>query len=145
MASSSRVARSRSPRWSTPRLKDEYSQTGKEVIITAPGPVKLKAGSQYSIDFALALVCDKYESHLPLERQRRRMESAGLDIDVKTLYTLVRTVAEHCDESVIPKIRRDILSDFCAAHLDESPWPIIGPHPRADVGAFRPAWKLLSI
>ena len=106
------------------RLKDEYNSTGKEVIITAPGPVKLKPGSQYSVDFALAVVTDKYESHLPLERQRRRMEAAGLEVDVKTLYTLVRTVADHCEESVIPKIRRDILGDFCAAHLDETPWPI---------------------
>lgn len=115
------------------RLKDEYNQTGKEVIITAPGPVKLKPGSQYSVDFALAVVCDKYESHLPLERQRRRMESAGLDIDVKTLYTLVRTVADHCEESVVPKIRRDILGDFCAAHLDESPWPITGNRTRGQM------------
>jgi len=27
---------------------------------------------------------------------------------------------------VIPKIRRDIQADFCAVHLDESPWPING-------------------
>lgn len=106
------------------RLKPEYNKTGKEVIITAPGPAKLKAGCQYSIDFAIAVVTDKYESHLPLERQRRRMSAAGLEVDVKTLYTLVEAVAEHCERSVIGKIRRDILSDFCAAHLDESRWPI---------------------
>lgn len=115
------------------RLKKEYNHSNKEVIITAPGPVKLKPGSQYSVDFALAVVCDKYESHLPLERQRRRMEASGLDIDVKTLYTLVRTVAEHCEESVIPKIRKDILSDFCAAHLDESPWPILSSKTRGQM------------
>lgn len=115
------------------RLKEEYNKTGKEVIITAPGPVKLKPGSQYSVDFALAVVCDKYESHLPLERQRRRMESAGLDIDVKTLYNLVRNVADHCEESVVPKIRRDILSDFCAGHLDETPWPIISTRTRGQM------------
>jgi transposase len=108
------------------KLKDEYNKTGKEVIITAPGPVKLKPGCQYSVDFALAVVSDKYEFHLPLERQRRKMEASGLDIDVKTLFDLTRTVANHCDEAVIPKIRRDIQSDFCAVHLDESPWPING-------------------
>jgi transposase len=108
------------------RLKKEYNTTGKEVLITAPGPVKLKPGSQYSVDFAVAVVSDKYEFHLPLERQRRKMEGAGLDIDVKTLFTLCRDVAEHCDKEVIAQIRDDILSDFCAAHLDESPWPILG-------------------
>jgi hypothetical protein len=108
------------------KLKDEYNKTGKDVIITAPGPVKLKPGCQYSVDFALAVVSDKYEFHLPLERQRRKMESAGLNVDVKTLFELARSVANHCDEAVIPKICRDIQADFCAVHLDESPWPIIG-------------------
>ena len=115
------------------RLKDEYNPTGKEVIITAPGPAKLKPGCQYSIDFALAVVSDKYEYHLPLERQRRRMEAAGLTIDVKTLYTLVRSVAEHCEVSVVPKIRRDILADFCATHLDESTWPILSTKTRGQM------------
>ena len=108
------------------KLKDEYNKTDKDVIITAPGPVKLKPGCQYSVDFALSVVSDKYEFHLPLERQRRKMESGGLNIDAKTLFDLTRTVARHCDEAVIPKIRRDIQSDFCALHLDESPWPING-------------------
>ena len=115
------------------RLKAEYNKTGKQVIITAPGPVKLKPGCQYSVDFALAVVADKYESHLPLERQRRRMAASGLEMSVKTLYGLVRQVAEHCDAAVIPKIRRDILSDFCAAHLDESTWPILGNKTRGQM------------
>jgi transposase len=110
------------------KLKDQYNKTGKDVIITAPGPAKLKAGCQYSIDFALAVVSDKYEFHLPLERQRRKMEAAGLDIEVKTLFELARSVAAHCDEAVIPKICRDVKADFCAVHLDETPWPIVGSH-----------------
>ena len=104
------------------RLKDEYNTSGKEVIITAPGPAKLAAGCQYSIDFAIAVVTDKYEYHLPLERQRRKMESGGLDVDVRTLYGLCEKVAAHCEESVIPKIRQDILADFTCAHVDETPW-----------------------
>jgi len=107
------------------RLKDEYNTTGKEVIITAPGPVKVKPGCQYSVDFALAVASDKYEFHLPLERQRRRMEAAGLDVEVKTLYSLCESVAEHC-EAVREDIRQDIMNDFCAVHMDESPWRILG-------------------
>jgi transposase len=107
------------------RLKDEVNTTGKEVIITAPGPVKIKPGCTYSVDFALAVVSDKYEFHMPLERQRRKMESAGLEIDVKTLYSLCKNVAEHC-ETILPQIQKDLFNDFCALHLDESPWPIIG-------------------
>jgi transposase len=106
------------------RLKDEFNKTGKEVIITAPGPVKVRPGSSYSVEFALSVVLDKYEFHLPLERQRRKMESAGFEVDVKTLYGLCEAVALHC-ESVLPKIRADILADYCAVHLDETPWRIL--------------------
>ena len=106
------------------RLKDEYNTTGKEVIYTAPGPVKVKPGMTYSVDFALAVVTDKYEMHIPLERQRRKMEAAGLDVDVKTLYSLCEAVAEHCN-AVIPEIRREVKSDFTGVHLDETPWRIL--------------------
>jgi transposase len=106
------------------RMKDEYNTSGKEVIITAPGPVKLKPQSKYSIDFALAVVSDKYEYHLPLERQRRKMEACGLEIDVKTLYTLCQSTSEHM-EALALRIKQEILNDFCAVHVDESPWLII--------------------
>ncbi len=115
------------------RLKDEYNNTEKDVIITAPGPVKVKPGCQYSVDFAIAIVSDKYEFHLPLERQRRKMEAAGFEIDVKTLYGLARSVADHCDVSVISKIRDDILADFCSVHLDETPWPILSSKKRGQM------------
>lgn len=108
------------------RLKDAYNKTGKEVIVTAKGPVKLREGNSYSVDFALSVVMDKYAYHLPLERQRRKMEDeSGLTIDVKTLYDQCKGVHEHV-EKILPKIRRDILSDFCAVHIDESPWRILG-------------------
>jgi len=95
------------------------------VLITAPGIAKLRSGSKYSVDFAVQVVSDKYEYHLPLERQRRKMESQGLDVDTKTLYSLCEVVAEHC-RSIEPEIKKDIFDDFCAVHIDESPWPIIG-------------------
>ena len=106
------------------RMKDEYNTSGKEVIVTAPGPVKLKPGSKYSVDFALAVVSDKYEYHLPLERQRRKMEAAGLDIDVKTLYSLCQSTSEHM-EALALRIKQEIMNNFCAVHVDESPWLII--------------------
>jgi len=107
------------------RLKPAFNRTGKEVLITAPGPAKLRPGSRYSVDFAVSVAVDKYEYHLPLERQRRKMEAQGLELDTKTLYRLCEALATHC-EAVVPRIRGDILSDFACAHVDESPWPIIG-------------------
>jgi transposase len=106
------------------RLKDEYNESDKEVIITAPGPVKVKPGMTYSVDFALAVAIDKYEFHLPLERQRRKMESVGLTIDVKTLYSMCEAVAEHC-HAILPAIRNEIKTDYAAVCLDETPWRIL--------------------
>jgi transposase len=107
------------------RLKKEFNKFGKEVLITAPGPAKVRPQSKYSIDFAVEVALDKYGFHMPLERQRRKMEGAGLEVDVKTLYGLCEAVAEHC-RAVEERIRQDIFSDFCAVHVDESPWPILG-------------------
>jgi len=106
------------------RLRDEYNTSDKEVIITAPGPVKVKPGMTYSVDFCIAVAIDKYEYHLPLERQRRKMEAAGFEIDVKTLYSHCASMAEHCT-SVLAGIGKDIQSDYAAVHLDETPWRIL--------------------
>jgi len=100
--------------------------TDKEIIVTAPGPVKLNPGCQYSVDFALSVCSDKYEYHCPLERQRRKMEAQGLETSVKTLYGLCQAVAEHA-ECVLPQIKEDIFNDRkVAAQLDETPWLILG-------------------
>jgi len=107
------------------RLRRELNRTGKDVIITAPGPVKIRPGSKYSLDFALEVALDKYGFHIPLERQRRKMEGAGLNVDVKTLYGLCEGVAEHC-WAMNKKILSDVNEEFAAVHVDESPWPIQG-------------------
>ena len=107
------------------RLLKKFNVAQKEVIVTAPGPVKLRAGSRYSVDFAVTTAVDKYEYHLPLERQRRQMEALGLNVEVKTLYGLCEAVSEHC-AAILPKIKQEIMNDFCAVHVDESPWRILG-------------------
>jgi transposase len=100
------------------RLKKQFNTSDKEVLITAPGPEKVLPGCRYSIDFAVAVVSDKYDFHLPLERQRRQMEAAGLSIDVKTLYGLCRHIADACEKAVLPQIRKDILSELKLKILD---------------------------
>ena len=97
----------------------------KEIIVTAPGPPKVKKGSQYSLDFALSVVSDKYEYHIPLERQRRKMRASGLNVTVKSLYGLCEGLADHCNQ-VLDGIRQDILNDFVATHVDETTWPLQG-------------------
>lgn len=100
--------------------------TEKEIIVTAPGPEKLLPGCKYSADFAVSVVNDKYSDHLPLERQRRRMESAGLKgVTVKTLYNLCQATAVHL-EGIAQGIREEILSVPVAVHADETTWHIYG-------------------
>jgi len=121
-----RIYKTRLHRRAKYRLKKEFNRTGKEVLITAPGPVKLLSGSRYSVEFAAQAACDKYDMHLPLERQRRQMETLGLNVSVKTLYGLCRALAELCEKTVVPKIRRDIFQEFASVHVDETPWALLG-------------------
>lgn len=93
-------------------------------LLRFPGPVKVKPGMTYSVDFATAVATDKYDLHLPLERQRRKMESAGLVVDVKTLYDMCLAVAEHC-QAILPRIKHEIKTDYAAVTIDETPWRIL--------------------
>ena len=106
--------------------------TEKEIIVTAPGPEKLLPGCTYSADFAVSVVMDKYGDHIPLERQRRRMESAGLrGITVKTLYNLVQATAVH-HEGVAEGIRGEIFAAQRSVHADETPWHVYGSKKDSD-------------
>jgi transposase len=113
------------------RHKDDAS-----LLLTAPGPEKILPGCTYSLDFALAVVTDKYAWHLPLERQRKRMHEQGLEVSVKTLYGLCLFTATHL-EKVKEGIRKDIFSASLAVGIDETTWPILDP--KADDGYL---WSL---
>lgn len=103
------------------RVKNKIS--GKEQILTSPGPIKLLPGSRYSIDFALSVVSDKFLNHLPYERQRQELLRAEVDVSVSTMYRLSEHVAVHLAE-IAEKIREDVFKVPLACHLDETPWPI---------------------
>mgnify|MGYP001291992148 CR=1 FL=1 len=106
------------------RLRMEHNTSDKEVIVTAPGADKLLPGSQYSIDFAVSVVADKYISHTPLERQTREMHSLGLrNMKTKTLSNLCQTVAIYA-EPITQKILLEVLSYSQVVHADETPWKI---------------------
>jgi transposase len=58
--------------------RHKYSCLNCKNIITAKGGVKLTPSGEYSIQMATQITCDKFEDHLPLERQRKQMERVGL-------------------------------------------------------------------
>ena len=105
--------------------RQKYSCKGCNNIITAQGGVKLTPGSEFSIQIATQIACDKYEDHLPLERQRKQMKRAGVNVEVKTLYGLT----EHLYNRLYPlqeMIRQDVLTQRWV-HIDESPFTFYNP------------------
>ena len=104
------------------RLKAS-KEKDKQVIVTAPSPVKIVPKSNYSTEFAVETALSKYLYHLPLERISRQMESAGLKIACRTLYSLCYFTAIHLEE-LVKEIKEEILKSGLCLHLDETPWPI---------------------
>jgi len=106
--------------------RQKYSCKCCNNIITAKGGVKLTPGGEYSIQLATQIACDKFEDHLPLERQRKQMKRAGINVDVKTLYGQT----EHLFNllfSLNESIRLDVLSEDWV-HIDESPIDFYNPN-----------------
>ncbi len=107
------------------KLKQEFNKTGKEVVlITAEHPeLRLAPGCGYSIDFATAVIVDKFLYHLPYERQVREMASLGLqNMSTQVLYNVARLTGLHF-ESIVEEIKNEILSKSLV-HADETTWPI---------------------
>ena len=94
-------------------------------IVTARGGVKLTPGGEFSVQIATQVATDKYEDHIPLNRQKKQMEREGLEVGTKTLFGLTR----HLYNLIYPlneMLREDVLSGGWV-HVDESPMPFYNP------------------
>lgn len=100
------------------------SDPDKEVIITANGPSSLLPGMNYSTDFVVSVVADKYISHMPLERQTREMESLGLKGIKNSTLSRLSGLAAASLEPIQAEILSELKSSDLALHLDETPWGI---------------------
>lgn len=105
--------------------RQKYSCKCCNKISTAAGGVKLTPGGEYSIQMATQIACDKYEDHLPLERQRKQMHRAGIATEVKTLYGLTEHLYNRLFD-LNELIRQDVLSGKWV-HIDESPMNFYNP------------------
>jgi transposase len=92
--------------------RQKYSCKCCNKISTAAGGVKLTPGGEYSIQMATQIACDKYEDHLPLERQRKQMHRAGIATGVKTLYGLTEHLYNRL-YGLNELIRQDIYQNNC--------------------------------
>ena len=110
--------------------RQKYSCKGCNSIVTASGGVKLTPGGEFSIQIATQ-VADKFEDHLPLERQRKQMKRAGVNVEAKTLYGLT----EHLYHRLYP-LNQMILDDVLNnkwVHIDESPIDFYNPNKSEDI------------
>ena len=109
-------------------------------VETAPGPLKLIPGGRYSLDFAVHVALEKYCSHLPLERQTKRMARAGLIIESQTLWDQLFGLSR-CFKDVMVRLHEYLLSkDVLLA--DETRWPLLGVTGRATKNWFD--WVLVA-
>lgn len=105
--------------------RQKYSCKDCHKVVTAPGGIKLTPGGEYSIQMATQVASDKFEDHIPLERQRKQMHREGLLVEVKTLYGLTEHIY-HRLHSLNELIRQDVLSEKWV-HIDESPVDFYNP------------------
>ncbi|MGH8846811.1 MAG: IS66 family transposase [Polaromonas sp.] len=89
-------------------------------VQTAPAPPKLKAGSRYSVEFAVEVAAAKYLDHMPLNRQCRQMATEGLIVDTQTLWDQIEALASHLQPSYESLRDRILRSDVVNA--DETTW-----------------------
>ncbi len=94
-------------------------------LSTAPGPDKLVPGGQFSVQLATEIACEKFERHLPLERQRIKMKQLGLVASTKTLFSITEHLYALLFE-LNEMNRLDILQGPYVC-LDESPQPFFNP------------------
>jgi transposase len=106
--------------------RKKYKCKSCQKIVAAKGPEKLKPGAQFSVQIAVKIACDKFEHHLPLERQRHKMLRQGLEVSVKTLFSLTEHLLSLLF-SLHELNRKDILEGDYAC-MDESPMDFYNPH-----------------
>lgn len=83
-------------------------ETGSHDIITAPGPLKLKEGSRYSIELATEMGLAKYQWHLPLDRQIHMLAEHGLEVSAQTIWDQIDTIAWYLRPTVFKGITQKI-------------------------------------
>lgn len=109
-------------------------------VDTAEPPRKLIPGGRYSLNFAVVAAADKYDGHLPLERQARRMGRAGLKVTSQALWDQVWALSG-CFRGAIARLHDYLLSKELVL-ADETRWPLLGAKGRKSKNWF--AWTLAS-
>lgn len=94
-------------------------------ILTAPGPLKLSEGARYTIDFGIHVGIQKYQFHMPLERQVKLMTTQGLKVTSNVLFDQIDMIAFYLKNSFFTRLKAEVIRD--QLHVaDETYWINLG-------------------
>ena len=110
-------------------------------VETAPGPLKLREGARYSVDFAIEVAVSKYLDHLPLERQVRIMKREGLLVESQTLWDQIDRAAGLLLPAYEGLQRRALAEPVVGA--DETRWRLLGAKGKDEGEATR--WQVWAV
>ena len=97
------------------------SFTGEKNIYTAPGPLKLRDGAQYSIEFTGHIAANKYAFHLPVDRQVTMLHAKGLEIGTSSLFSQLDYAVWLLKKPVFERIVFDV-KDSWVTEADDTTW-----------------------
>lgn len=84
---------------------------------------RLIPGGRYSNAFAIEVAADKYITHMPLEREVRKMAGEGLEVTSQTLWDQVHALAKALTPAW-EALRANIVAQAVAA-FDETRWEVL--------------------
>ena len=99
---------------------------------------RLIPGGRYSNDFAIEVAADKYITHIPLEREVRKMAGEGLEVTSQTLWDQVHALAKALTPAW-EALRANIVAQAVAA-FDETRWEVL-----TEGSAARKSWTMWQL
>ena len=100
--------------------QQKYSCKCGSCVETAIGPERATPGGRYSLGFAIKVVVDKYEDHIPLARQQRILRRHGVKITSQALWDQVNVIARQL-EPVSNALLASALAEGVIG-LDQTSW-----------------------
>jgi transposase len=119
--------------------RKKYRCACNACIETAPGPLKLRPGARYSIEFAIDVAANKYLYHIPLDRLVRMMFEEGLDIDSQTLWDQINALAK-INKDLPDRILAHVLAQPCIG-ADETHWRYLAARGQEEVNKRWYIWS----
>ena len=106
-------------------IKGDEALLEDRTILTAPGPLKLSEGGRYTISFGIHIGIQKYQFHMPLERQVKLMKTQGLKITSNVLFDQISMIIFYLKNTFFARLKEEVLRD--QLHVaDETYWNNLG-------------------